>query len=345
MDSMSKPGAAPCLSVAVPVDLLRRPRDLLDRVTRLVGHPGMEKMEIVVAHNHRGTRHDRLLVTRLRELAHVTLVSSAFYDGSPNSGYLRNRAVERAGAATTLLLDADIYPDPDLFLLCARQIFDLQTKMVVLPCLYLTKWASRRLCRGKETKSTVLDAYFAFRRQCFQHMANPSSVMVFRTEDYWHAGGFDERFEGHGYEDFDFMLRLALHHDLIARTDELLENRSYAAPLLAVGFRKHLGRLSLPYLLEKKIVFHLHHEKEPAERYYLARKENAERLLGKLGKLVLRPKLNSSGNEFLVEDFFSLCRKKGIAARDYLVLFDTRPGHVDRMNCLTDRVKFVLGLN
>lgn len=344
MQNFPKPDFPLC--AVIPVDLLRRPANLLHRVLDLARYPGMARLKMVVAHNDRGSRHDRALVRKLAAFPHVTLVSHAFHCGPVNSGLLRNRGAQHVDSATMLLLDADLYPHPDLFLSSASLVASGAEKLVALPCLYLTKWASGRLRAGRETPSTILDGYLSFKRRYFQHMASPSSVVVLRTEDYRHLNGFDETFHGHGYEDFDFMLRLAMLHELIPRTADLLENKSFRAPLLAQGFRKYLGRLSLPRLLDRQVVFHLYHGKPHGDTYYRARAENAERLLRKLGEWVAGAVGAYAPSEhLLIDEFFAHCKERGLVAQDFFVLFDTRPGHVDRHANWIERAKYLLGLD
>jgi len=331
------------LTAVVPVDLLRRPAELLRRMVDQVSFPGMSQLKMVIAHNDRGSRHDRALVDVLSRFPHVTLVSHMFYGGAVNNAHLRNRAVEKVDTEMLVLLDADLHPNPTLLAESSRLLELQEERLVILPCLYLTKWASQRLRTGRETPDTILGGYFSFRRRYFQHMASPSSVLVMRTQDYRDLGGFDEEFQGHGYEDFDFMLRLAMRHGLVPRTEDLLENKSFRAPLLAVGFRKYLGRLSLPRLLEKRVVLHLYHDK-PVDSYYHARAKNAVRLQRKLRAYIGTAAGETYCREFLVDEFLECCRKQGVSAQDYLVLFDTRPGHIDRLSKWTDRLKYVLGM-
>ena len=335
--------SCPPLAVIVPVDLARRPRHLLARLDTLAAHPGMEAIEIVVAHNDRGTRHDRALRRRMAAFAHVTLASAPHYDGPVNCARLRNQAVAAAAAPVLMLLDADIHPDPALFLACAGLVAGGAIPLAMLPCLYLSQWASRRLQAGRMSAQEIVAAYLAFSRRHFQHMASPSSIVALRREDYWRAGGFDEAFTGHGYEDFDFLLRLAHLHRLLPGGEELAEDRACRAPLLAEGFRKQLGMLSLPWLLERRMAFHLYHRKAPADPYYAARAGNAKRLLGKLRAGGLCERRAPSGAASLIDTFFGLCRHKGVPARDFFVLFDTRPGHVDRLARWPERLRFLLG--
>lgn len=333
----------PNLSILVPVDLLRRPADLLQKIIRTVHYPGMEQFEIVVAHNDRNTRHDHSLIQALSAAVHVTLVSRKFYGGPVNSAFLRNRAAEVASGSMVLLLDADIFPNPPLFMESAEKVCGGCEKVVMLPCLYLTKWASRQLERGRKSAEKLLAGYFAFERRYFNHLASPSSVLAFAKDDYWTIGGFDEAFNGHGYEDFDFMLRLALHHRLIPPAADLLTNETYRAPLLAEGFRKYLGRLSLQNILERKLVFHLFHPNDRYDQYFQSREKNAQRFVEKFLPLVSENHEAQLNQMLLIDEFYRWCRMKGVAAKDYFVLFDARPGHVDRLSSWKDRLRFLVG--
>lgn len=44
------------------------------------------------------------------------------------------------------------------------------------------------------------------------HLASPSSITILKSADYETLHGFDESFRGHGYEDFDFLVRLYNHY-------------------------------------------------------------------------------------------------------------------------------------
>lgn len=333
---------SPELAVVIPIDLLRRAQDLVERLRRIVTSHGMERFEIVIAHNDRGTAHDRAFVRHFPHLPNVKLISARFYSGQINSGYLRNRAVEMATAPILMLLDVDIAPDPLLFEECAGLVAR-GNRLVMLPCLYLTAWASRRLTRKLASAEEIVGAYLRFQRRYFQHLASPSSVVFLERKNFWEIGGFDETFQGHGYEDFDFIVRFAIHHGLIPASEDLLENRTYRAPLLAEGFRKYLGQISLPFILKRKIVFHLYHDRKNRDAYYKARDENGAIFLNKVRALLRSCGFASPRSTSLIDYFFALCKETGVDAHDYFVLFDTRPGHVDRLSSWRERLKYVFG--
>jgi predicted glycosyltransferase involved in capsule biosynthesis len=57
--------------------------------------------------------------------------------------------------------------------------------------------------------------FFDFSRKEFLHLASPSSITILKSDDYRMIKGFDERFRGHGYEDFDFLIRLYELHGML----------------------------------------------------------------------------------------------------------------------------------
>lgn len=324
------------LSVIVPVDLNLRPLDLMRKLTYLVSHRDASRLRFVVAHNDRGTLFDRLLKKRLARYVNVKLVTAPFYSGAVNNSLLRNRAVEAADTETLLLLDADLVPDQDLFLRCSGQIESGHCRLIVLPCLYLSRSGTQRYLQRKETKDSLYRRYLAFERKPFMHIAIPSSVMFMTRKDYWDIGGFDERFTGHGYEDFDFMLRLMMALGHIAPAPDLLDDVACRAPLLAAGFRKYLGRLSFMHFLDGEFVLHLHHAKAARQDYQRQRTANRAYFMDKNRGMTeggVR-----SGDTSLIQEFFALCESRSVSARDYSILFDNRPGHVDRVESLHERI-------
>lgn len=325
------------LSIIVPVDLDRRPNDLIRKLHLLITHKNANQLHFVIAHNHRGSWFDDQLVKILSCIKNVVLVSKPFYKGPINNSLLRNKAVLHADSFCLLLLDADLVPDQELFFKCAEQIKSGQREMIVLPCLYLSKYGSHLLTKKNETPAALFKRFLKFDRTPFLHIASPSSITFLTRENYWLIGGFDEAFTGHGYEDFDFMLRLGIKLGLIKHEIDMLEDVVCRSPLLASGFRKYLGRLSLPHFLSQEVIFHLHHGKNQRERYYKSRTINRELFISKNKHLSISTDVKSE--MILIQDFFSLCSKKNLNPQDYSILFDNRPGHVDRPKSFYRTVK------
>ncbi|EFP1159675.1 capsular biosynthesis protein, partial [Campylobacter jejuni] len=138
-------------------------------------------------------------------------------------------------------------------------------------------------------------------------------------KDYIAIGGFDENFTGHGGEDFEFMIKLALFHKNIKPTKDLMLNRFYKAPLLSQGFRKYLALNSLPYFFEKKLVFHIYHSKNKFLKYFRQYHKNS-RLLQE--KIQIQEELQEN-SESLLALYENLCQKHGVDIDKYAVLFDS----------------------
>ena len=326
------------IEAIVPIDLARRPWRLLRRLRLQQIRATVSGLTLLVGHNDRGTAADAML-KRFCRREQVRIVSGAFYDGHVNNARLRNEAMRAVRAPWTLLLDADVLIEHETIMRMHAALDDKQP-FCIAPCLYLSARGSRILLKGYATQRSLLARYWSFERMPFLHLAIPSSVALFATVDFARVGGFDERFSGHGYEDLDFLLRLALLHDLAPRTSALLCDRSTRAPLLCTGFRAWLARLALPLLLTESIPVHLWHA-TATDRYYEMRAANAAYFFGKLRAIVGDKGVDEAIEEAaeanmpfpdtaFISFWMALCRTHGLAAERYTILFEHRPGHVDR---------------
>lgn len=323
----------PGLTAVVTLDLGRRQRQLLQRVQALVERLCAAEIALVVVHNDRGGAWDR----RLRHAAAgwprgARLVSGAWHTTTSNNSLLRNVGVRAVQTTHLVLLDADIYPDVRLLRALYRAVEEGHEPVAIAPCLYLTAAGTRHTLQGRD-RSQIVERFLRFDKALVHHLASPSSVLVCSLEDYWRVGGFCEDYHGHGYEDFDFMVRLALAHDLIQPDPELLVDRTYNAPLLADGFRALLSSLCLNRILDKQFALHLYHDKPGRDPYYLQRAANAalfrQRMAQHLGDLPPAPGRRSARQQ-LYDTFFERCEARGIDSSHYYALFDARPDYLSR---------------
>ncbi|SAL00360.1 hypothetical protein AWB80_07853 [Caballeronia pedi] len=334
------------ITALVPVDLARRPVNLLRRVARLLARARAQRLHVVIGHNDRGGICDRIL-KKLCAHHGAVLVSGTFYGGEVNMARLRNEAIEHVKTPLTLLLDADVYVDRDVLASVGASVLANERPFQVLPCLYLSRRGSSDLVRHRVSPESLLNDYLRFRRAPFLHMAIPSSVTIFRTEDYRRAGAFDSGFSGHGYEDLDFLIRLGWLYDAIPRSNEMLIDAPVRAPLLASGFRGQLARLALPSLLRGQVAFHLWHSTR-RDIYYEARTRNASRFQQKLADQLPSAAAVATApvatfDLSLIGAWSDMCRRNNVDVNRYSVLFDNRPGHADRLDTPMRRLKFLLG--
>lgn len=316
-------------SIVTTIDLVDRPAQLLRRLQRLEASLHAAGWKLVIAHNDRRGHKDAELQSWAKKLDSRTtrLISSQFYDGLVNNSLLRNRALNEVSTPVAILMDVDLYPD-------AAALADLlgmltpQRPVAMLPVLYLTAQGTIQLARTGLSKPLAED-YLSLKRKLTQHIAAPSSFVAFHTAELARCGGFDEGYRGHGYEDFDFLLRLSLATGAIAPTDDLHIDEKTPAPLLARGFRARLGSLCLDALIEGRYGLHLHHPRADMRRHQQAQALNQKLFLSNLQNLVNgTTQANQGLLPPLLPEFYALCQTKGLDPRDLYAYLDTRPGHL-----------------
>ncbi len=302
-------------SVIVPIDLALRPFDILKKVKSILQRSS-EEVEIVFGHNDRGGIFDKYL-KKITKKSNVRLISGKFYTRLICQSLLRNRAVEQCSSEFIYLMDVDCLFDEELSDGCVNDIKSNKASFIILSCLYLSRKGSREIF--KYTREEMFDKYIAFRKDLYLHLASPSANIFMKKTDYFNIGGFDEEFMGHGGEDFEFMIKLALYKNVIKPTKDLMLNKFYKAPLLSEGFRKYLSFSGLPYFFDKKIVFHLYHNRSKLRGYFKQYHKNSNLLQEKI-------KFNSNleeSRESLIEFYEQLCKKYNVSIDKYSVLFDS----------------------
>ncbi len=302
-------------SVIVPIDLALRPFDILKKVESILQRSS-EEVEIVFGHNDRGGIFDKYL-KKITKKSNVKLISGKFYTRLICQSLLRNRAVEQCSSEFIYLMDVDCLFDEELSDSCINDIKNNKTPFIILSCLYLSRKGSREIFRY--TREEMFDKYIAFRKDLYLHLAFPSANIFMKKTDYFDIGGFDEEFMGHGGEDFEFMIKLALYKNAIKPTKDLMLNKFYKAPLLSEGFRKYLSFSGLPYFFDKKIVFHLHHNRSKLRGYFKQYHKNSNLLQE---KIKFDSSLEENGDS-LIKFYEELCKKYNVSIDKYSVLFDS----------------------
>ncbi|MEH6417547.1 MULTISPECIES: galactosyltransferase-related protein [Pseudomonas] len=325
------------ISIIVPLDLSQRPLDILRKAMRMSEAAERNRVALIFALNDQNSAYDRRLKNASKDFKHVTLIADKHYAGAVNPALLRNRAYDAVDTKFLALLDVDIWPDFSPLEKYKCMIEDGSAPFYFLPCMYLTAKGSKDLCRGKTTPALLKDKYFSFSRKEFLHLANPSSVTIMKSEDYLKVGKFNESYNGHGFEDFDFMMRLAKHHRKLRPCKEMMLNKSARSPLFTSGFRRALGRLSLDALINKDFVFHLYHERPSVIAHKEKREENFSRFVNTHDM-----DWGQETSKSLLEEFIEACRLSERSVDEYSALFENKPGHIDRFDTFKRRLRFLL---
>lgn len=312
------------VSIVIPMDLNRRARDLRLRALALTDAVADAAGEVVIALAERGTRDDYELDRDLGKRANAKLVRCSPDGPEANLSALRNRAVEASDRSCLLFLDADIAPDAALFASLADKAG--RRPWAMAPCLYLSRAGLEAFGQGT-ARASLIEQALAFDATNILHWAMPSSVIAMERTAFDAIGGFDETYRGHGYEDLDFMLRFALHHGLVDRHPDLLDDQPYRAPLLAKGFRSALATQCLDNLFDGDVALHLFHPRDNDEHYYRQRETNAALFAERFASLADAPR-RAEATPPLVAAFFEGCATRGLDPSDYAALFDARPRHM-----------------
>jgi predicted glycosyltransferase involved in capsule biosynthesis len=328
----------PNITAIVPLDLVHRPLDIISKARQMATAARRSNVKIIFAHNDRGMWVDRLFRLIIGKCAAAVTISKRFYTGNVNAALLRNEAFKHVEDEYLTLLDVDIWPDFALIEKYRLKVNAHQRPFYMLPCLYLTKKGSRDLIRSKIDIHQLTKRFFNFSRKEFLHLASPSSVIVMRSKDYSILEGFNEAFSGHGYEDFDFMMRLAELHGDLDKAPDMLVDKTARSPLFARGFRRYLGESCFEALLEKDLAFHIYHERLDVEGYQAARRKNYDLFVSLHESKVSGEAI---GDPTLISSFTGICAEKKIDVSDYGILFDNKPGHVDRFDTFRRRLRFL----
>jgi predicted glycosyltransferase involved in capsule biosynthesis len=327
------------LTAIVPLDLHFRAKDIIAKAKLMADMSQGSSLKIIFAHNDRETKFDAQLRDVLSGYKNVSMVSGKFYEGVVNSALLRNIAFAEVSTKYLVLLDVDLLLDLGLLSKYLNLVCSGKIPFAVLPCLYLSMMGSRALIAGKQSIRQMRENYFAFSRKEFLHLANPSSIVVMSTADFEVLKGFNTEFSGHGYEDFDFMIRLASLYSLIRASSDFFSNATMRSPLFVQGFRRELGRLCLDALLEKDFFFHLFHQKNPqSNQYYSLRNDNFSNLCALHSEYC---KGQGDGDPTLITAFIEKCLANGRSIQEYSIYFENKPGHVDRFDTFRRRLKFL----
>lgn len=327
------------LSIIIPIDFFYREKEILNRTKYLLEKLRFENVKVVFGHNHRGRQEDFLFLSLISGYHNASVNSDRFYEGGINASLLRNRAFNKITTDNVCLLDIDIWPDYKLIKKYSDLLDFHDQPFFILPCLYLTRFGSRLIIKGRITKEDIIKKYFSFSRKEFLHIANPSSITIMKSVDYYHLNGFDEAYKGHGYEDFDFLIRLARLHNKLKVCKNFININKARSPLFVTGFRRALGSLSLPALLNKDIALHLYHNKVELSSYKKSRDDNFE--------LFSSTHLNQchvidEWDSTLITEFIKLCNDLNYNIEDYSILFENKPGHIDRFDTFKRRLRFII---
>lgn len=312
------------LSIVIPIDLTYRSHDILQRIKRLVAIAQDQSIRFILGCNAQPERQVQQLQKIIAGCPQITLVMDQSASG--HLSRLRNIALAQVQTRYVLFLDIDIYINFQQIYNVFVEVQQHPAQLCMYPCLYLSKKGSKQL--NRLTLAAFRHAYYDFRRDLILHLAFPSSIIITDLASVQAIKGFDEQFIGHGYEDFDFMLRLFHHKGLIKYQPSLLIDETYLAPMMATGFRAILAESQLEQLLKKQYFLHIHHEKDKKSLYHQQRQANQQRFEMKLKQNIKEDTVTiDTAPPYLFEAFCQLLAQQQLKRPEYSALWAEIQGH------------------
>ncbi len=215
-----------------------------------------------------------------------TYLHVADYDAySPAAAH--NRGFEASTTPFVFFCDADFISSRTLFgdlssLASSLQLYNEIDIVLNLPAYHLNKELSSDFERQSDpeaqsrelTRVAYKANFLPYSREDNLFVAPYSNVYLINRKMYLLSGGYDERFRGHGSEDFEFLIRLAMHVGHLPLPNNV--RRDIYGPLREdffdhkpyEGFRRLLELASQPAINFGLKTFHLWHPREKADEWY-----------------------------------------------------------------------------
>ncbi|MDR1976548.1 MAG: hypothetical protein LBQ18_06100 [Campylobacteraceae bacterium] len=324
------------VTLIIPIDISRRSKEIFKRAVMLAEQISKEGFSAIFSINFKDNSIDNRLFSTLSSIKNITAIKTKG-DNMPLAK-IRNAAISQVKTEYILFLDVDIVFDSDVVRYAIHKAMNTKSQMAMIPCLYLTKKGNDLVKKGCSTKQMV-DHFFNFRRDLIMHIAFPTSLICVDTRSIKEIEGFDENFYGHGYEDFDFMVRLLSHKGLMPIQESILVDSPYITLILMEGLRADIAKTSIEELISKKYMLHLHHKKDINDIYYILRNRNAKYFYDKWKSILDKKGTASQPSKSFLLCFLDFCTDNNIKIHDYQVLFDPIPRHMWRNFTLFDYIK------
>ena len=200
-------------------------------------------------------------------------------DGTYSAARAHNLGFREVRTELVFFTDVDCVGPRDLFARLVEAANDLgmlgrADQMLNLPVYHLAPKTTETVlsetdaeARSRVLRRLAVDGAFADFGTSVEYVAPYSNIFLCHRDFFSLTGGYDERFRGHGSEDFEYLLRFAKIAGGLPMPEELTAD--VYGPLKADffraktfrGFRRQLELLALPAELAGLRTFHLAHPK------------------------------------------------------------------------------------
>ena len=324
------------LTFIVPLDFSRRSKGILVRAIQLADFFEKNENPLIFGLNLNNKYYADLIQNKLKNYRYISFAS--YCSDEINLSKLRNIALKQVKTTHVVFLDVDIHIETYCFNFFLKSVN--KNELNIYPCLYLTKKGSSFFKKIKY--SDFINLYFDFRRDLFLHLAFPSFILVCDLKSIVKINYMDESYKNHGYEDFDFILRLMKHKGMFNQDEiSLFSDCKYTSIAAMSGYRLQISLPFLSNLTNGYYFFHIYHGKSRVDDYYS--NQNKLYFNKKMIEIFSTNEIVSTFEADLYDNFYiqfrQYCLDQKIDFKKYLVFFDPSPGHMWRCYTLSDYVR------
>jgi len=307
------------LTVIIPISFAFRGVDTLRRLVNILTDEEFRNAELIVVLGTTGGLLEKICewftIKLGARLIKVSVSKRAF-----SAARLRNAGLQKATADYVLFWDVDLRAPAGLLDKLFREMLAKSEPFLIIPCLYLSSRARTVLRKRDKWKCSDywIDRLKAFDQDQILYMAFNTSTLFVKRDAVIEVGAFDEKFSGHGYEDFDLCCRLAYRFSEKPFPTDMLVNLPTNSPAFSRGFRAYLNQFSVPQLIKGIFTLHEFHPLVRSREYLGRRQENYQVFASQIRPLIAEDAPAPISAMRWIQDFLE---REQLSLQEYSFLF------------------------
>lgn len=229
----------------------------------------------------------------------------------------RNIGISHVKTPFVFFIDIDCFYSSDFFLKLIEvansfNMSNIYDCMLNIPVYHLNKQYTEKFFNINSTsqqsdflKKIAIKSQFSDAKEIVDFIAPYSNNFMCHVSFFKLVGGYNERFRGHGSEDFEFLLRwcllsrqFPLPTNLIKDCYGPLKEEFYSSFKHYEGFRRLFEVLSFPVETSGLKMFHLYHEK-PKNSLWLSKNDWKRKIFNEEVEAIIKNKKNMINKNWL----------------------------------------------